>query len=263
MEALFSFFVFIFGLFVGSFLNCVIYRLEKEESFLRGRSSCPNCKHNLAWYDLIPVFSFLILKGKCRYCHKRISFQYPLVELANGFLFFLVFQFLFLNNNSDFGIRILDFVFYLFISSILLVIFVYDFKYYLVPSKITIPAILLSFFYRLFEFLKFHQFSFVEIILAIVPALFFLLIAIISQEKWMGKGDFEVAMLMGFVLLWPKILLAIFLSFFFGAIIGLGLIVVKKKEWKSEIPFAPFLVFSTFLILFLGEKLIYYLSFIL
>ena len=82
-------FFFIFGLIVGSFLNAVIYRLEEKESFLKGRSYCPRCKHVLNWKDLIPVLSFLILRGRCRYCGKKISFQYPLVELATGFLFFL------------------------------------------------------------------------------------------------------------------------------------------------------------------------------
>ena len=81
--------IFIFGLFIGSFLNCVIYRLEQGESFLKGRSYCPNCKHQLAWYDLLPVLSFLFLRGRCRYCKKPISWQYPIVELFTGIVFTL------------------------------------------------------------------------------------------------------------------------------------------------------------------------------
>src|SRR3989344_7194452 len=97
------FYIFIFGLAAGSFLNCVIYRLELSEdtgsrpgkksfSFLRGRSFCPHCKHNLSWPDLIPVLSFIALRGKCRYCQKSISWQYPLVEIATGALFVLIFN---------------------------------------------------------------------------------------------------------------------------------------------------------------------------
>ncbi len=89
--------VFIFGLIVGSFLNCIIYRLQTDESFLKGRSFCPNCKHTLSWQDLIPIFSFIILKGKCRYCQNKISLQYPLVELATGILFILVLNYTFSN----------------------------------------------------------------------------------------------------------------------------------------------------------------------
>ena len=87
MEILIYFFIFLFGLAVGSFLNCVIYRLERGESFFSGRSYCPHCQHVLNWQDLIPVFSFLILKGKCRYCSQKFSWQYPLVELATALLF--------------------------------------------------------------------------------------------------------------------------------------------------------------------------------
>ena len=88
-----GFFVFAFGLAVGSFLNVVIYRLEKDESAFKGRSYCPHCKHQLAWKDLIPVASFLMLGGKCRYCGGRISLQYPLVELGTAMLFLLSFKF--------------------------------------------------------------------------------------------------------------------------------------------------------------------------
>src|SRR3989338_1260199 len=86
------FFIFIFGLIVGSFLNSVVYRLEQCQSFIKGRSFCPYCKHQLSWLDLVPVFSFLILKGKCRYCQKKISWQYPLVEFFTGILFVLIFS---------------------------------------------------------------------------------------------------------------------------------------------------------------------------
>ena len=93
LDLFFYFIIFVFGLIVGSFLNCVVYRLEIGGSFLKGRSFCPHCKHELSWQDLIPVFSLLFLKGKCRYCQQKISLQYPLVELATGVLFVLIFYF--------------------------------------------------------------------------------------------------------------------------------------------------------------------------
>ncbi|TFG35223.1 MAG: prepilin peptidase, partial [Parcubacteria group bacterium] len=86
MNLFFSVAIFILGAMVGSFLNCVVCRIEKEESFLKGRSYCPHCKHSLSWPDLIPVLSFLILKRKCRYCGKPISWQYPLVEISTGII---------------------------------------------------------------------------------------------------------------------------------------------------------------------------------
>ena len=137
MFALFSsVIVFIFGLIVGSFLNCVVYRLEQDSSFLGGRSFCPLCKHKLSWRDLIPVFSFLILKGKCRYCQQKISWQYPLVELVTGFLFFLVFHY------TRYDIPYI--VYGLIITAFLIIIFVYDLKHYLIPDKVIYPAILVS-----------------------------------------------------------------------------------------------------------------------
>jgi len=123
MNLFFTLFIFVFGLVIGSFLNCLIYRFETGGNFLKGRSFCPHCKHILAVKDLFPVFSFLFLKGKCRYCKKPISFQYPLVELFTGFLFVFIFNFVFSAGPFNFG-SILYFLFLLIISCFLAVIFV-------------------------------------------------------------------------------------------------------------------------------------------
>jgi prepilin signal peptidase PulO-like enzyme (type II secretory pathway) len=261
MSTFFYLVIFIFGLIVGSFLNCVIYRLEVGEGFLRGRSYCPYCKHQLSWPDLIPIFSFLILKGKCRYCHQKISLQYPLVELATGIIFLLVFlTYIHINNYTG--------VYLLIISCFLIVIFVYDLKHYIIPDKIIYPAIATA---LIFNFLPhqifgggFNQFSIFKfsILSAFGAALFFLVIVLISQGKWMGIGDIKLAFLMGLILGFPNILVALFLAFFIGAIIGIGLILAGKKTLKSEVPFGPFLVTGTFISLFLGQNIInYYLNF--
>ena len=247
--------VFLFGLIVGSFLNCVIYRLETGGSFLKGRSYCPRCKHRLGFFDLIPVLSFLVLKGRCRYCQKKISWHYPLVELLLGFLFVLLFW------HFGFGI---DLVFGFLVSAFLAVIFIYDLKHYLIPDKVIYPAIALAIVYDLWksDFLLsiFGKSDF--LISAISAASFFLAIVLISRGRWMGVGDIKLAFLMGLILGWPQILVAFSFAFFSGAIIGIGLVLANRKSFKSEVPFGPFLVAGTFVALFWGERIInWYLNF--
>jgi len=243
----FSSLIFLLGLIVGSFLNCVIYRLEENKSFLKGRSYCPHCKHILNWQDLIPLLSFLFLKGRCRYCQKPISLQYPLVELVTGLLFvsFFIFHFSF---------------FIFLIACFMIIIFVYDLRHYIIPDKIIYPAILVSGIWYLVSSIFLGLYTKYEILNTIYSAFgaatFFLLIVLISRGKWMGVGDIKLAFLMGLVLSPPKILVALFLAFFIGAIIGMGLIISGKKTLKSEVPFGPFLVTGTFIALFFGEKII-------
>jgi prepilin signal peptidase PulO-like enzyme (type II secretory pathway) len=253
-DFLFYFLVFVLGSVVGSFLNCVIYRLETRESFLKGRSCCPHCKHILSWKDLIPIFSFLILKGKCRYCKKKISLQYPLVELFTAILFLLP---VYITLYSS-----VDLIFYWIISSFLIIIFVFDLKHYLIPDKIIYPAIVIAFLNQILTSNIEHLTS--NLILGILPSLFFLAIILISHETWMGFGDFKLSILMGLILGWPKILVALFFAFFIGAVVGLILISLKRKKMKSQIPFAPFLISGTFLTIFFGEEIIdWYLKLIL
>jgi len=262
--------IFIFGLIVGSFLNCVIFRLEKGKSFLKGRSHCPDCKHTLAWHDLIPVLSFIILKRRCRYCKKPISWQYPLVEIATGILFVLI-----INNQLsviNYQLSIISYIYYLLIISLLIIIFVYDLKHFIILDKVLFPAIAISFLYliinnQLLPARIVTQSAAGGIINYFLSALgaftFFLFIYLISKGRWLGFGDVKLAILLGLLLGWPRIILALFLSFVIGGIIGLGLIVFSKKKLKSEVPFAPFLIFGTLIALFWGELIIdWYLSLI-
>jgi len=275
MEILIYIFVFFFGLIVGSFLNSIIYRLSTgaphQLLFKSGgglsRSFCPDCRHTLSWQDLIPLLSFLILKGKCRYCHQPISSQYPLVELATGTLFALVFNYL--STLPGF----VNLILLLVITCFLIIIFVYDLKHYIIPDKIIYPAIATAFLYQLFRILEFGNWNLFgiwnlefgilrPILSAVLASGFFLIIVLISQGKWMGAGDIKLAFLMGLFLSFPKILVALFLAFFIGAIIGVGLVVSRKKTLKSEVPFGPFLVTGTFIALFWGENIInWYLNF--
>ncbi len=255
--------VFLLGLCVGSFLNCVIYRLWHKESFLKGRSYCPKCKQVLSWYDLIPVLSFLLLRGKCRYCQKKISWQYPLVEISTGLIFFLIlnFQFLIFNEFEPFGgsvtaifnFQTLNLFYYLLIACFLIVIFVYDLKHYIIPDKIIFPAIGIAFLYQLiFNWVILGTY----LGAAFGAAAFFLFIVLVSQGKWMGLGDVKLVFLIGLLLGFPNILVALFLAFFIGAIIGIGLIIFGKKKLKSEVPFGPFLVGGTFVAMFFSQNLI-------
>jgi len=248
--------VFIFGLIAGSFLNCVIYRLEQGQSFLKGRSYCPLCKYTLSWQDLVPVLSFLFLRGKCRYCRQKISLQYPLVELATGILFVLIFLFAF------------NFLYYLIMGCFLIIIFVYDLKHYIIPDSVIYPAILISVIWYLISGIFLNIYTKYEILNTIYSALgaaaFFLLIVLISRGKWMGVGDIKLAFLMGLLLGWPNILVALFSAFFIGAIIGTGLIAAGRKKLSSEVPFGPFLVTGTFLAMLWGGEIVdWYLTFFL
>jgi len=255
--------IFLFGLIVGSFLNCLIYRLEKKESFLKGRSYCPRCKHQLSWQDLIPLLSFLELGGKCRYCKQKISWQYPLVEISTALIFLLVFIFQSSIFNEFLIINFLTLIYYWIIAVFLIIIFVYDLKYYIIPDEIIYPAIVIALIFN-FKFLIFGQAPIfkLSILSALGASAFFLAIFLVSRGKWLGFGDVKLAAFMGLFLGFPNILVGLFLAFFIGAIIGSVLILTNKKKLKSEVPFGPFLVTGTLISLFWGRELVsWYLNF--
>lgn len=254
MMLLISLFVFIFGLCFGSFLNAVIYRLENKESLLT-RSHCPYCQRSLGAKDLIPVLSFLFLRGKCRYCQKAISPQYPLVELTAAILFVLISYWSLVICHLPF----LFTIYYLLITSALMVIFVFDLKHYLIPDEIVYSAIgfiLVFNFWLLFNGHLIPQRFLIYLFSGLAAAGFFLLIVLISKGKWMGGGDVKLAFLMGLFLGFPQIVVALFLAFLSGAVIGVSLILLDKKTIKSEMPFGPFLIFATFLAFFWGQLMV-------
>ncbi|HZX49790.1 MAG TPA: prepilin peptidase [Candidatus Paceibacterota bacterium] len=249
--------VFIGGLLVGSFLNAVIYRLEKNESALKGRSYCPRCKHQLAWDDLIPLVSFALLGGRCRYCKGRISPQYPIVEIATALLF------------AAFFVLQTEHVFYLLylwvVTSLLIVLFVYDLRHYILPDKILLPAIGIVLGYRVFEVWGLgFAWDLRFVVSGFAAALFFFAIFALSRGRAMGFGDVKLALCMGLFLGWPNIAVALFAAFFAGAVAGIALILFKKKGMKSEVPFGPFLIAGTFVALFWGKLIVdWYLDLLL
>ncbi len=230
--------IFLFGLCIGSFLNCVIYRMEKKKS-LRGRSFCPKCKHKLGFLDLIPVFSYVLLRARCRYCNKPISIQYTLIELITGLLFVLLLT------------DIITSVYLFFVFSVFIIIFVYDLKHYLIPDKLVYFTIFIVFIYQLL-FSEIYN----PVLSAIGAGLFFFILWAISKGKWMGAGDIGLAALIGLFLGFPNIVTALFSSFIIGAIIGVVLIILNKKGIKSQVPFGPFLIIGTFIALFFNDSLI-------
>jgi prepilin signal peptidase PulO-like enzyme (type II secretory pathway) len=248
---------FILGLIIGSFLNVVVYRAREVETLL-GRSHCPKCKKIIHWYDNIPLLSYLLLKARCRNCKKNISWQYPLVEAATGIIFVLTA--LYLIPPAD-PLHWLHLLFYLGIFSVFIVIFVYDAKYMEIPMSVLWIGVFWAVLYYLIldastyntamSFTSLNIFS--AGLSAAAAFLFFFALSYFSKETWMGAGDAYVALLVGLVTGWPLILFAMLCSFILGSVWGGALIAIKKKNMKSQIPFAPFLVSGAVLIIFLSQ----------
>lgn len=245
---LFSFF---FGLFFGSFLNVLADRLPREETIM-GRSYCEHCNHQLSTNDLIPVFSWMFLRGKCRYCNVHISGVYPLSELITAIIFaltsYLYIQFL--PNPNLFGLLL-----YQGITSCFIVILLADFKYHIIPDEMQIALIILSFLKIIEQGIGWKLIGDYLLggIVVLVPIL---LLFLITKGKGMGFGDVKLAFVIGFMLgLW-KGLLALYIGFMSGAIIGLILILFRKTHMKSRIAFGPFLILGMYAMLFFSEPIV-------
>jgi len=258
------FIFFLLGLAIGSFLNVVINRTESGEDVVSEPSHCPKCRKKLLWYELVPLFSFVVQIGKCRGCGQRISSQYPLVELFTGVFFALAYSTLF-SSAAVFGadfLTLLKFGWLLLAVSFFIIIFVYDFKTYIIPDRFVYPAIALAFIYNAaVHFLRPCDFSLAcpvwnDFFAAGLGFGFFFFLIVLSRGRWMGGGDAKLVIFMGLVLGWPKILAALFLAFFVGSIVGLTLIAFRKKGLQSQIPFGPLLAGASLVVLFFGEGLI-------
>jgi leader peptidase (prepilin peptidase)/N-methyltransferase len=250
MTFIFITFFTVFGLIVGSFLNVVIYRYNTHKN-LGGRSHCMTCQNKLCWYELVPFFSFLGLKGRCKNCKTKISIQYPIVELLSAIIFvgiFLKFQDIFYLNTLIFSIT---FLYYVIIFSLLLVISVYDLKHKIIPDRLSLFLGIFSFL-GLFLFsgysFNLHFPSIWEFLSGFVISIPFALIWLVSRGKWMGLGDAKLAVGLGWLVGINRIISGVVLSFWSGAVVGILLIFLSKKHsTKSEIPFAPFLVLGAFI----------------
>lgn len=228
------FLVILLGLVVGSFLNVVIYRLHKGTGFLKSRSYCPHCQHTLGTWDLVPLFSFLFLRGKCRYCAKSISWQYPLVEAGTAICFALLYGWL--------GLTPAFFV-YVIYTCFLIIIFVYDFRYYLILDVVSIPLMVIAAALSLFilDIPAWHL-----LLGGAIGGGFFLAQSVVSKGKWIGGGDIRLGAAMGLMLGWRQLLVALFFAYLLGSVIGICLVLFGKKKWQSQVPFGTFLSVATF-----------------
>ena len=252
--------IFILGAAIGSFLNVLIGRLPKGEK-ITGRSHCDHCRKKLRWYDLIPILSFFILDRKCRYCHKKLSWQYPIVEIITGISFVLITNYQIPITRQFSNIRSLGnwslFGYWLLVIGLLssfIVIFFSDLNYHLISDYVLITLFIFSFFYKLFNNVTIQQFS-NFFLSGLIVALPIFLIYYFSKERAMGLGDVYLSTIIGFLLGWKRGYLALYIAVITGAIFGLVLIVLKKKKLQSKIAFGPFIVIGTIVMLFWGEKI--------
>ncbi|EKD49859.1 MAG: type II secretory pathway, prepilin signal peptidase PulO [uncultured bacterium] len=253
MPILFYFIIFLFGLAVGSFLNALIYRLYFGGSVIFGRSMCPKCKHELSALDLIPVVSFFLLRWKCRYCRGKISWQYPVVEIVVAILFLLTAIDVSARGTWQVAQLLLNLIFSLFFISALVVVFVYDLKYYLILDKVVFPAIVVAFIAAL----VLPDANIWNALLgSAICGGFFLILVLLSKEKWMGAGDAKLGFLVGLIVPFPEVFVLLIIAFVGGSIISLFLVALKKKTMKDAVPFGTFLAASAVISMFVGKEII-------
>lgn len=229
------------GLVIGSFLNAAIYRYQHQEKLTKGRSHCPHCQHDLAAKDLIPVFSFIFLNGKCRYCHQKISWRYPLVEILTGFLFLLTF------NKFNFTI---EFVLMLvFISTCIYAAFI-DFDSMIIPDRTHLIFIAIGLVLLYLDPSQLMN----RLLGAIVISLPLGIIAYLT--KGIGYGDVKLMASAGFVLMMPLTLVATFIGIILGGIIALGLMKFNHQDKKSAMPLGPTLIIGIIVSIFYGQQII-------
>jgi prepilin signal peptidase PulO-like enzyme (type II secretory pathway) len=232
----------VLGLVFGSFISALTWRYPRRISVTKGRSICPRCKKQIAWFDNIPLVSFILLGGKCRNCKKPISWRYLLTELATAVGFLLI------------GLNI----YYLLIFCILLSIFIIDLENKIIPDSFVFWGVLIAVLYTLYLVPS-----------TLLPSLFagfsaaslLLLIHLFTKGRGMGLGDVKFAVLGGLIIGEKLFLIWLFLAFLTGAFVGIILILGKKAGLKSQIAFGPFLVLAVPLAFIYGEKILFWLHF--
>lgn len=236
-----------FGLLLGSFANVLIYRIPEGKAFVLGRSQCRNCNQKIAWYDNIPVISWLVLRGKCRNCKKNISWRYPAVEILMSVAFALVF---FTIGWSWFLLEALIFVFGLIVVSFI------DFDHMILPDSFTLSGIVIGLLGSLIN----PERDFWPALLGVLVGggvLWFIayLYWALKKEEGMGGGDIKLLAWIGAVLGWSAIPFVIMTSSLMGSFIGIIVALNSKKGFKQTIPFGPYLALAAILYLVGGQAL--------
>lgn len=246
--------LFILGAVIGSFLNVVICRTQQNTSIVFGRSHCSQCRHQLRWYELVPIVSFLLLRGKCRKCKGVLSRQYLLVELATALLFVMVTYYasnvaLVLAGDQDALILLFR---NLFVVCVFIIIFVYDLRWQLILDRFTLPALVVVFLTNIML-----GWAIVPMVLAIaVGGGFFLLQFIASKGKWIGGGDIRLGALIGAVVGWPVVVVALFMSYIIGAVTLSPLLLFGRARLGALVPFGTFLVVGALVSMMWGERIV-------
>ncbi|WP_449240723.1 prepilin peptidase [Desulfoscipio gibsoniae] len=235
--------VFILGACIGSFLNVCIYRLPKEQSVAFGPSHCPGCGQRLGVLDLVPLFSYVFLKGRCRYCGRKISARYPLVELITAAFFVTAYHF--------WGWQWQTVSMWVFFA-VLITVSLIDYRYKIIPDEIIIAGCVLG---LPLVFLSGSGKLAGGLISFFAAGLLFLSIALLSKGG-MGGGDIKLSALIGLYLGWPNIIVALFISFLFGGIAGIALIALGRKGRKDAVPFGPYLAIGGVVAAFYADRII-------
>lgn len=246
----------LYGLIFGSFVNALVWRLHEGKGIARGeRSECPNCRHTLAAQDLIPVISWLWLRGKCRYCHKSISWQYPIVEVATAVLFALSYWVL----RPVTAAGWFNLIVWLLLLVIFMTLTVYDFRWLLLPNKLVYPAALIAATSLVVQALVFHL-SWGTVwrhgVAGLGLAAAFYILASVANGKLLGGGDVKFGLVMGLILGLKATLLALIVAFDVAALIGVILIAAKIRKRTDYIAFGPFLVLGTIVAYLYGPDFI-------
>ncbi len=265
MMTFFYVYVSLIGLLIGSFLNVCIYRIPKGESIVNPPSHCPNCGKRLMPIDLVPVFSFIFLRGKCRHCGVKISPRYTIVELLTSITFVLLFY--------KYGISV-DFIASAYLMSILIAVFFIDLEHMIIPDGLVISGLVggvLLIVYNLFRPVEIYQDRnwWTPLVGMFIGFGVLLLIGILGMliyrtDEAMGGGDIKLFAPLGIFLGWKMILVCFMLSVVSASVVSVILMIARKKDRKSTIPFGPFIVIGTFLTYFYGWDILnWYLSGIL
>ena len=239
--------IFLFGIVIGSFLNVCIYRIPKGEDIVKVNSHCMTCGYQLKWYDLIPIFSYIFLRGKCRKCKTKLSCQYPIVEAVNGFMYVLIFAVNGLNVES--GI-------YSLLASALLVLSVIDFRTYEIPFGINVFIFILACIHMLLDLARWKDY----VIGFFAVSAFLYLLYLLSKGRAIGGGDIKLMAFAGLFLGWKCIILA----FLIGCILGAVIHSIRMKVTDAEhvLAFGPYLCAGLTIAMLFGTNIInWYLSF--
>lgn len=248
-----------FGLILGSFVNAFVWRLHKKRNWVSERSECPHCHHVLAAKDLVPVVSWVMLRGKCRYCGHRIE-DSPITELSVPLLFAVSYAFWPVQLQ---GIGLFDFIVWLIILVAFVALTIYDLRWMLLPNKIIYPLIGFAVVATALRPVLFHV-SWQEVLGAVSAAVIlsglFYLLFMLSDGAWIGGGDVKLAVVLGLLAGDPvKVLLVLFLASFFGLVFSLPQVKARKTGvLKVRIPFGPFLIAGTVVVVLFGNPIVHW-----